>query len=48
MEWISRVLFTPQQKAELWEHWKSGQCIASDCADARKAEQERGLSDLGR
>jgi hypothetical protein len=29
MEWISRVLFTPQQKAELWERWKSGQCIAS-------------------
>ena len=29
MEWISRVLFTPQQKAERWERWKSGQCIAS-------------------
>ena len=25
---VSRVWFTPQQKAELWERWKSGQCIA--------------------
>src|SRR5580704_9837560 len=29
MEWISRVLFTPQQKSELWERWKSGQCVAA-------------------
>ena len=29
MDWVSRVLFTPQQKAELWECWKSGQCVAS-------------------
>jgi hypothetical protein len=24
MEQVSRVWFTPQQKAELWERWKSG------------------------
>jgi IS30 family transposase len=29
MERVSRVWFTPQQKAELWERWKGGQCIAS-------------------
>jgi IS30 family transposase len=29
MEPVSRVWFTPQQKAELWERWKSGQCIAA-------------------
>ena len=28
MEQVSRVWFTPRQKAELWERWKSGQCIA--------------------
>jgi hypothetical protein len=28
MEQVSRVWFTPQQKAELWERWKGGQCIA--------------------
>jgi transposase, IS30 family len=29
MQWMSRVLFTAEQRAELWEGWKSGQCIAS-------------------
>lgn len=29
MERVSRICFTPQQKAELWERWKSGQCISS-------------------
>jgi IS30 family transposase len=29
MEQVSRVWFTPRQKAELWERWKSGQCIAA-------------------
>jgi len=24
----SRTWFTPKQKAELWERWKSGQCVA--------------------
>ena len=28
MERVSRIWFTAQQKAELWERWKSGQCIA--------------------
>jgi IS30 family transposase len=28
MEQVSRVWFTPQQKAELWERWKNGQCVA--------------------
>jgi len=36
MEQVSRVWFTPQQKVELWERWK-----ACDCANARKAEQQR-------
>ncbi|NIJ49108.1 hypothetical protein FHS84_002479 [Rhizomicrobium electricum] len=29
MERVSRIWFAPQQKAELWERWKSGQCISS-------------------
>ena len=29
MEQVSRVWFTAQQKAELWERWKSGQYIAA-------------------
>jgi hypothetical protein len=28
MEGIARTRFTPKQKAELWERWKNGQCIA--------------------
>jgi transposase, IS30 family len=28
MEWHSRTLFTPRQRAELWDRWKSGQCVA--------------------
>ena len=26
MEGYARTWFTPKQKAELWERWKSGQC----------------------
>jgi IS30 family transposase len=29
MERVSRVWFMPQQKAELWERWKGGQCVAA-------------------
>jgi hypothetical protein len=29
MEQVSRIWFTPQQKANLWERWKSRQCIAA-------------------
>ena len=28
MELHSRTLFTPRQRAELWDRWKSGQCVA--------------------
>ena len=28
MEGHARTWFTPKQKAELWERWKSGQCVA--------------------
>ena len=28
MEGYARTWFTPKQKAELWERWKSGQCVA--------------------
>ena len=33
MEWHARTWFTPRQKAELWERWKNGQCVA-DIAQA--------------
>jgi hypothetical protein len=38
--------FTPKQKAELWERWKSGQCVADIARALEKEEQERCLSDL--
>src|SRR6516165_5708310 len=28
MERTARIWFTPQQRAELWERWKNGQCVA--------------------
>jgi IS30 family transposase len=28
MEWTARLRFTARQKAELWERWKNGQCVA--------------------
>lgn len=28
MEQVSRIWFTPRQRAELWERWRSGQCVA--------------------
>jgi hypothetical protein len=28
MEGNARTWFTPKQRAELWERWKSGQCVA--------------------
>ena len=32
MEGNARTWFTSKQKAELWERWRSGQCVA-DIAD---------------
>jgi hypothetical protein len=29
MEGYARTWFTPKQKAELWERWKSGQWVAN-------------------
>ena len=37
MEGHARTWFTPKQKAELWERWKSGQCVA----DVARALEER-------
>jgi hypothetical protein len=28
MEWTARIRFTAHQKAELWERWRNGQCVA--------------------
>ena len=28
MEGYARIRFTPKQKAELWERWRSGECVA--------------------
>jgi hypothetical protein len=38
----ARVRFTPQQKAELWERWRSGQCIA-DIARALERRNKSGV-----
>src|SRR5258706_13495797 len=29
MEGISRIWFTAKQRSELWERWKSGECVAN-------------------
>jgi IS30 family transposase len=41
MEGIARTRFTPKQKAELWERWKNGQCIA-DIARALARRNKSG------
>ena len=42
----ARTWFTPKQKAELWERWKSGQCVADIARARERRKQERCLSDL--
>jgi hypothetical protein len=36
MKGHARTWFTPRQKTELWERWKSGQCVA-DIAMMKKS-----------
>jgi hypothetical protein len=40
----ARTWFTPKQKAELWERWKSGQCVA----DIARALERRNMSGVYR
>ena len=42
MEGIARTWFTPKQRAELWERWKSGQCVA-DIARALERRNKSGV-----
>ena len=42
MEGNARIWFTPQQRAELWERWKNGQCVA-DIARALKKRNKSGV-----
>jgi IS30 family transposase len=42
MEWTARIRFTAHQKAELWERWKSGQCVA-DIARALGRRNKSGV-----
>jgi len=42
MERHARTWFTPRQKAELWERWKSGQCVA-DIARALARRNKSGV-----
>jgi len=37
----ARTRFTPNQKAELWDRWKNGQCVA-DIARARGLDGKSG------
>src|SRR5437868_13170143 len=39
---VARIGFTPKQKAELWERWKSGQCVA-DIARALERRNKSGV-----
>ena len=42
MEGNARIWFTPKQKAELWERWKRGQCVA-DIARALERRNKSGV-----
>ena len=42
MEGNARIWFTPKQKAELWERWKCGQCVA-DIARALERRNKSGV-----
>src|SRR3974377_1012302 len=42
MEGTARIWFTPQQRAELWERWKNGQCVA-DHARALARRNKSGV-----
>jgi hypothetical protein len=42
MEGSARIWFTPQQRAELWERWKNGQCVA-DIARALARRNKSGV-----
>jgi len=42
MEGTARTWFTPKQKAELWERWRSGQCVA-DIARALERRNKSGV-----
>src|ERR1700720_2783937 len=42
MEGTARIWFTPQQRAELWERWKNGQCVA-DIARALERRNKSGV-----
>ena len=42
MEWTARIRFTTRQKAELWERWKGGQCVA-DIARALGRRNKSGV-----
>jgi hypothetical protein len=44
MEPIARRWFTAKQKAELWERWRQGQCVA----DIARALQRRNKSGVYR
>jgi len=42
MEGTARTWFTPRQKADLWQRWKSGQCVA-DIARALERRNKSGV-----
>ena len=42
MEGTARIWFTPRQRAELWERWKHGQCVA-DIARALERRNKSGV-----
>src|SRR5499427_5534919 len=42
MEGTARIWFTPQLRAELWERWKNGQCVA-DIARALERKNKSGV-----
>jgi len=42
MAWNARPRFTPKQKAELWDRWRNGQCIA-DIARALERRNKSGV-----
>jgi hypothetical protein len=50
MEGNARTWFTPKQKAELWERWRSGQCVAdiARCSEYARITPNSGHSAAAR
>ena len=47
MEGNARIRFTPRQRAELWERWKNGQCVADIARALERRNKSRQFGGVG-